>query len=72
MGGAFSFSGMSATRDSVMSTIQAILAAFWSADRTTAEELVQIARELLISSELRLALVGPTVEEKPLEELLAF
>ncbi len=36
------------------------------------DELVQIARELLISSELRLALVGPSMEENPLEELLTF
>ena len=41
-------------------------------DRITADELVQVARELLTSSELRLALVGPIAEDKTLEELLVF
>jgi predicted Zn-dependent peptidase len=39
------------------------------ADAITAEELKALAEELLISSQLRLAVVGPIADE-PLEELL--
>jgi len=46
--------------DQVMSIIDAI----------TAEELKQIAQELIIAEQLRLAVVGPVAEDKPLEELL--
>jgi predicted Zn-dependent peptidase len=36
----------------------------------TAEELKQLAGELLVSRQLRLAVVGPVTAEEPLEELL--
>jgi len=39
-------------------------------DAITAEELKQIAQELLIGSQLRLAVVGPVTADEPLEELL--
>jgi len=39
-------------------------------DAITAEELKQLAEELLIGSQLRLAIVGPVTTEEPLEELL--
>jgi len=39
-------------------------------DAITAEELRQLAQELLIDSQLRLAVVGPVAEDKPLAELL--
>jgi predicted Zn-dependent peptidase len=39
-------------------------------DAITAEELKQIAEELLIGSQLRLAVVGPIAAGEPLEELL--
>jgi len=39
-------------------------------DAITAEELRQLARELLIASQLRLAVVGPVADDEPLEELL--
>jgi predicted Zn-dependent peptidase len=39
-------------------------------DAITANELEQLARELLVSKQLRLAVVGPIVKEEPLEELL--
>ena len=39
-------------------------------DAITAEELRQLAQELLIDSQLRLAVVGPVAEDEPLEELL--
>lgn len=39
-------------------------------DAITAEDLKQIAEELLIGSQLRLAVVGPIAADKPLEELL--
>ena len=48
------------TPERVMALINAI----------TAEELKQLAGELLISSQLRLAVVGPVTAEEPLEELL--
>lgn len=39
-------------------------------DAITAEELKEIARELLVSAQLRLAVVGPVASDEPLEELL--
>lgn len=39
-------------------------------DAITAEELKELARELLVSERLRLAVVGPVTEDKPLGELL--
>ncbi len=39
-------------------------------DAITAEELRQLAQELLVSSQLRLAVVGPVADDEPLEELL--
>jgi len=40
-------------------------------DAITAEELQQIAQELILGNELRLAVVGPLANEEPLIELLA-
>ena len=39
-------------------------------DAITAEELQQLAQELLVSDKLRLAVVGPVQPDEPLEELL--
>jgi len=39
-------------------------------DAITAEELKQIAQELIVASKLRLAVVGPITSDEPLEELL--
>jgi len=39
-------------------------------DAITAEELKQLAQELLVSSQLRLAVVGPIAKDEPLDELL--
>jgi len=39
-------------------------------DAITADELKQLAQELIVSSQLRLAVVGPIADDKPLEELL--
>jgi len=39
-------------------------------DAITTEELRQLAQELLIASQLRLAVVGPVTKDEPLEELL--
>lgn len=39
-------------------------------DAITADELKQLARELLVGSQLRLAVVGRVTEDEPLEELL--
>ena len=39
-------------------------------DTITAEELQHLARELLVSSQLRLAVVGPVAEGEPLDKLL--
>jgi len=39
-------------------------------DAITAEELEQLAQELIVDSQLRLAVVGPLADYKPLEELL--
>jgi predicted Zn-dependent peptidase len=39
-------------------------------DAITAEELRQLARKLLVSSQLRLAVVGPVADDEPLDQLL--
>jgi len=39
-------------------------------DAITTEELGKLAKELLVDSQLRLAVVGPVAEDEPLEELL--
>jgi len=39
-------------------------------DAITADQLEQLAQELLVSEHLRLAVVGPTTDDEPLEELL--
>ena len=39
-------------------------------DAITAEELKQLAQELMVGNELRLAVVGPVASDEPLEELL--
>jgi len=39
-------------------------------DAITTEELRQLAQELLVASQLRLAVVGPVAEDEPLEKLL--
>ena len=39
-------------------------------DAITAEELEQLAQELMVGSQLRLAVVGPIASDEPLEELL--
>ena len=39
-------------------------------DSITVEELKQLARELIVASQLRLAVVGPVASYEPLEELL--
>ena len=39
-------------------------------DAITAEELKQIAQELMVGSQLRLAVVGPVADDEPLEGLL--
>ena len=39
-------------------------------DAITVEELKQLARELIVASQLRLAVVGPVASYEPLEELL--
>jgi len=39
-------------------------------DAITTEELRQLAQELLVASQLRLAVVGPVAKDEPLEELL--
>ena len=59
-GGQEILTGQILSVDQVMSTIDAI----------TAEELRQLAQELLVSSQLRLAVVGPVAEDEPLAELL--
>ena len=60
MGGQEILTGQILSVDQVMSIIDAI----------TAEELRQIAQELLLESQLRLAVVGPVAEDEPLAELL--
>jgi predicted Zn-dependent peptidase len=39
-------------------------------DAITADEIKELARELLVASQLRLAVVGPVAEDEPLERLL--
>jgi predicted Zn-dependent peptidase len=39
-------------------------------DAITADELKQLAQELLVGNQLRLAVVGRVAEDEPLEELL--
>ena len=39
-------------------------------DAVTTKELQKLAKELLMGSQLRLAVVGPLTSDKPLEELL--
>ncbi len=60
MGGQEILTGRILSVDQVMSIIDAI----------TAEELRQLAQELLVASQLRLAVVGPVADDEPLEELL--
>ena len=60
MGGQEILTGRILSVDEVASIIDAI----------TAEELSQLAQELLVGNRLRLAVVGPVADEEPLEELL--
>jgi len=60
MGGQEILTGRILSVDEVMSIIDAI----------TTEELRRLARELLVGSQLRLAVVGPVQPDEPLEELL--
>jgi len=60
MGGQEILTGQILSVDQVTSIIDAI----------TAEELKQLARELLVGNQLRLAIVGPITDQEPLEELL--
>ncbi len=60
MGGQEILTGKILSVDQVMSILDAI----------TAEELGQLARELLVDSQLRLAVVGPVAEDEPLDKLL--
>jgi len=60
MGGQEILTGRILSVDQVVSIIDAI----------TAEELRQLAQELLVGSQLRLAVVGPVSSDEPLEEIL--
>jgi len=60
MGGQEVLTGRILTVDQVVSIIDAI----------TVDELKKLAQELLVGSQLRLAVVGPITDHKPLEELL--
>ncbi len=60
MGGQEILTGQILTVDQLLSIIDAI----------TADELKELAQELLSGSQLRLAVVGPITAEEPLEELL--
>ena len=60
MGGQEILTGHILSTDQVVSIIDAI----------TAEELKQLARELIVDSQLRMAVVGPISSDEPLEELL--
>ena len=60
MGGQEILTGCILSLDQVVSIIDAI----------TAEELKQLARELIVDSQLRLAVVGPIPNDEPLVELL--
>jgi len=60
MGGQEILTGRILSVNQVMSIIDAI----------TAEELERLAKELLVDSQLRLAVVGPVAEDEPLDKLL--
>jgi len=60
IGGQEILTGRILSGDQVVSIIDAI----------TPEELQQLAQELLVGSQLRLAVVGPVQQDKPLDELL--
>ena len=60
MGGQEILTGRILSIDEVVSIIDSI----------TVEELKQLARELIVASQLRLAVVGPVASYEPLEELL--
>ncbi len=60
MGGQEILTGRILSVDEVMSIVDAI----------TTEELQQLAQELLVTNQLRLAVVGPVPPDEPLEELL--
>ena len=60
MGGQEILTGRILSFDQVVAIIDAI----------TAEELKQLARELIVDNQLRLAVVGPITDDKPLRELL--
>jgi len=60
MGGQEILTGKILSVDQVTSIIDAI----------TADEIGRLARELMVASQLRLALVGPVAESEPLEKLL--
>ena len=60
MGGQEILTGRILSVDQVVSFIDAI----------TAEELKQLAQELIVASQLHLAIVGPVASDEPLEELL--
>ncbi len=60
MGGQEILTGRILSVDQVVSIIDAI----------TAEELKQLAQELLVGSQLRLAVVGPVSSDEPLKEIL--
>jgi predicted Zn-dependent peptidase len=59
-GGQEVLTGQIRSVDQVMSIVDAI----------TTEELKELARELLLENQLRLAVVGPVAKDEPLEELL--
>jgi predicted Zn-dependent peptidase len=59
-GGQEALTGQILSVDRVMSIIDAV----------TTEELRQLAQELLVASQLHLAVVGPVAEDEPLDELL--
>jgi predicted Zn-dependent peptidase len=59
-GGQETLTGRILSVDEVISIIDAI----------TAEEIKQLAEELLVSSQLRLAIVGPISDDEPLDKLL--
>ncbi len=60
MGGQEILTGRILSLDQVVSIIDAI----------TADQLKQLAQELLVGSQLRLAVVGPITSDEPVEELL--
>jgi predicted Zn-dependent peptidase len=60
VGGQEVLSGRVLSVDQVISIVEAI----------TADELKQLARELMVGSQLRLAVVGPVASSESLEELL--